>query len=249
MRAADAIAPVGAAVSFLTRVPVGRAARFDGAAVARGAAVFPLVGAAVGATAGAVADVLAGPLPALAAGGIALALLAVLTGAMHLDALADTADGLGGWTKEQRLAIMRDHAVGSYGAVAVALVVVVEASLVAALADAGNAWHALAAAGACSRAAPLPLAAVLAHARAEGQGQALAAAGRAAVAIALLLAVAVATLASGVAGAAAFATALAVAAVLGVFFRSWIGGVTGDTLGATTELTQVAALVVLVVAA
>src|SRR5438067_2134852 len=87
------------AVAFLTRIPVGRLVVLDGRDVARGAALFPVVGAAIGAATGATAFGLAKVVPSLAAAGIALALGALLTGALHLDGLADTADALGAWSR------------------------------------------------------------------------------------------------------------------------------------------------------
>jgi adenosylcobinamide-GDP ribazoletransferase len=229
-----------AATTFLTRIPLGRVVSVDGEAVARATPVYPVVGGAIGALAGAVVDATSGPLPALAAAVLALAVAALVTGAMHLDALADTADALGGMTRERRLEIMRDHGVGAFGAVAVVLVLLFEASV---LADIDHAWSAFAAAAACARWAPLPLAVALPYARREGQGAALvgsASVVRAVLALAAACVVAVGV--RGVDGLTAVGAAAATALVLGLFFRRWIGGVTGDTLGATTELAQAAGL-------
>ena len=236
MRAAE---PVLAATAFLTRIPVGRAVDLDGAAVARAAPLFPLVGAAVGAAAGGAVDLAAGPLPSLAAATLGVALAALLTGGMHLDALADTADALGGMTRERRLEIMRDHAVGSFGAAALLLVLLFEAAVLSAEPEA---WSAFAVAAGCARWAPLPLAAALPSVRDQGQGAALARTSPPAVALAFAFTLAVAVGLRGVDGLAALGAAAATALVLGVFFRAWIGGVTGDTLGATTELAQASAL-------
>ena len=229
-----------AATTFLTRIPLGRVVSVDGETVARAAPLYPLVGGAIGALGGAVVDVTSGPLPALAAAVLGLAVVALVTGAMHLDALADTADALGGMTRERRLEIMRDHGVGAFGAVAVVLVLLFEASV---LADVDHAWSAFAAAAACARWAPLPLAVALPYARREGQGAALV--GSTSVVRALLALAAACVVAlglRGVDGLAAVGAAAATALVLGLFFRRWIGGVTGDTLGATTELAQAAGL-------
>src|SRR5690349_572464 len=124
-----AVRPLLAAVAFLTRIPVRGA--FD---VGAGAALFPLVGAGIGAAVGGTAYGLAQVLPALAAAGAALAIGALLTGGLHLDGLADSADALGGRSREDALAIMRDHAIGSYGAAALVLDLVVKAAALAALA-------------------------------------------------------------------------------------------------------------------
>src|SRR5437016_12666086 len=97
-----------AAVAFLTRIPVGGGA-FD---IGAGAPLFPLVGAAIGAAVGGAAYGLARIAPPLVAAGVALGFGALLTGALHLDGLADTADALGGRTPEAPLAIMRDHPIG-----------------------------------------------------------------------------------------------------------------------------------------
>src|ERR1700704_5339998 len=94
---------VAAALAFLTRVPVGRFAELDGADVARGAVAFPLVGAGIGAATGGVVYALAGSLTAPLAAVLGLVVAALLTGALHLDALADTADALGAWTRERAL--------------------------------------------------------------------------------------------------------------------------------------------------
>jgi adenosylcobinamide-GDP ribazoletransferase len=247
MRGARYVLGPVAATAFLTRVPVGRFVEVDAAAVARAAPLYPLLGAAVGAGAGVVCDLAAGPLPTAAAAALALAVAALLTGAMHLDALADTADALGGATRERRLEIMRDHAVGSFGVAAVALVLLFEAALLATLAIEGGVWRAFATAGACSRLVALPLASLLPYARPAGQGAALAQTTPLAVVAGLAVTVAVVVLASGADGLIALGAAGATAAVLGLFFWRWLGGVTGDTLGATTELAQATALASLVV--
>jgi adenosylcobinamide-GDP ribazoletransferase len=232
-----------AAIAFLTRIPVGRIAALDRAAVRRAAPLFPLVGGAIGALAGGVVDLAAGPLPSLAAAALGLGIAALVTGALHLDALADTADALGGTTRERRLEIMRDHAIGSFGAVALVTVLLFEASL---LASSDSAWSAFAAAGACGRWAALPLAAFLPSAREEGT--ALSGLSTASVVLGLLAACAVAVGTRGVEGLPAVGAAALTAVALALFFRRWLGGVTGDTLGATSELAQAAALGVLLVA-
>jgi len=237
-----------ASIAFLTRVPVGRLVALDGDDVARGAMFFPIVGAAVGGAAGLLADELVPELPALLAGALAVAFVAVVTGAMHLDALADTADALGATTRERALEIMRDHAIGAYGAVALFLACIVDASAFGALASGGDALLAGIVAGATGRAAILPLARALPYARSgDGQGRALEGLSWAGVVVGVVLAVALAA-SAGAPGLVAAGGATAVAALLLLSFRAWLGGVTGDTLGATAKLCETAALVVFLAA-
>jgi adenosylcobinamide-GDP ribazoletransferase len=227
------------AVAFLTRLPVG-----GGPLSARAAPWFPLVGAAVGALVAGVAAGLAQVLPALLAATLAVAVEVVLTGALHLDGLADSADGLAGRDRERALAIMRDHALGTYGALAVLLDVLAKVVALAVLVEAGAVLPVVGA-FAVARAAPLPLAAALPYPRAgAGVGRLLvgglsarAAAGGVAVAAAVAV----------LAGAAPALACLAlVAGAVGWLARRRLGGVTGDVLGAAVELTGTAALVVTV---
>lgn len=112
-----------AAVQFLTRLPTPRLDDLPPAWLARSGKYFPLVGGLVGglcalALLGAHAIWRSGPLPAL----VAVAVGLVLTGALHEDGLADTADGFGGGrSPEQRLAIMKDPRLGTYGALTLGL--------------------------------------------------------------------------------------------------------------------------------
>jgi adenosylcobinamide-GDP ribazoletransferase len=228
------------AVAFLTRLPVG-----GGALSPRSALWFPLVGAALGALVGAAAIGLVELLPPLLAGALAVALELALTGALHVDGLADSADGLGGRDREQALAIMRDHSLGAYGASALVLDLLAKAVALGALAERGDVLPVIAA-FAVARAAPLPLAAALRYARAEGgAGEALAglrASGAVAgTALAALIAVAAGAPEVLAAGAAVVAAVWWVA-------RRRLGGVTGDVMGAAVELTATAALVVVLLA-
>ncbi len=232
-----------AAVAFLTRVPLGRGIELQAADISRGAALFPLVGAAIGAAAGVVAALAVHVLPPLAAGGLAVATAALLTGALHLDALADTADALGGMSRERALEIMRDHRVGSFGAVALVCDLIVRASVTGGLAAAGVAVAALAAAGACSRGLAPLLAAALPYARAGEPDHPLTADWPLQlVATATALGLAIPVLLLGRDGLAAAGVAALVALILGLFYRRWLGGVTGDCLGAAIELAETLAL-------
>jgi adenosylcobinamide-GDP ribazoletransferase len=206
------------------------------------------VGAGVGALAGAVAVLLHPMLPAFLAAGIAVAVAVVVTGAMHVDALADIADAAGVSTRERALEVMRDSRVGAFGAAAIALNLLIKVGAVGALLDTGDAFAALVAAGALSRAAPSPLAVVLPYPRVEGgPGSVLTGrVSRIAAAFAVLFAVGIALLAVGASGAWLAAAAGVVVVVLGLVYRRWLGGATGDALGAVTELAETTVLVVAV---
>jgi adenosylcobinamide-GDP ribazoletransferase len=242
----DVLRPAAAALTFLTRVPLGRFVRVEGRDVARGAWLFPAVGAFVGGACGLVADVTAEWLPALAVGALAVGTAAVLTGALHLDALADAADALGGATREHALEIMRDHAVGAFGAVALVVVCILDAALWGALAESGDAvWVGLAA-GALSRAAMLLPALVLPYARADGdRAWPLAGMGAVSVAAASILACLL-VLPAGVAGLLGIPAAVVAAVAVAFVARKRFGGITGDVLGATAKLSETSALLIAV---
>lgn len=131
------------AVQFLTRLPTPGPKAWSNDLLARSARYFPLVGLAVGGLCAAVLLLArqvwpTGALPAL----LGIAAGAAITGGFHEDGLADTADGLGGGqTPEQRLTIMKDSRLGTYGALALGLVV---AARIAALAQIATPWRAAA---------------------------------------------------------------------------------------------------------
>jgi adenosylcobinamide-GDP ribazoletransferase len=243
---AASVRAAAAAVTFLTRVPAARSVALDGLDVARGVVFFPLVGAGVGAAAGGAALAVHLVLPAFAAAAVAVAVAVVLTGGMHVDALADTADATGGRTRERALEIMRDPRIGSFGASALVLDLLLKVSAVAVLLDRGGVLPALVAAGALSRAASPPLALVLPYPRVEGgPGSVLTTrVGRLSVVATAIVALAVALAAAGVTGAAMAASVAGSAVVLGFVYRRWLGGATGDCLGASTELGETLALLV-----
>jgi adenosylcobinamide-GDP ribazoletransferase len=234
-----------AAVGFLTRIPVGRLS-LEAGDVARGAVFFPVVGAGIGALVGLAAVGLDTRLPAFVAAVLALGLGLLLTGAIHLDGLADTADALGGRSRAEALAIMRDPAVGTYGAAALAIDLLVKVGLLAALLGEGEAPAALIVAAALSRAAALPLARALPYVRdPDGPGGVLS--GRVSIPSAAAGAAVSGALAVGLLGLRGGAMLGAVAVgtlLLGVAYRRWLGGVTGDTLGAASELSETLALLV-----
>lgn len=240
-------ASLAVAGAFLTRLPIRSASVVDGEGLARAAPFFPLVGAAIGAAVGVAAIGLAEFLPTLLAGLLAVSLELILTGALHVDGLADSADGLGGRERERCLEIMRDHTIGTFGASALVLDLAVKAAALGALADAG-AVGPVVAAMALSRAAPLPLGRLLGYARADGgTGQLLAGQmGTVSVLLGTGLAVLIAAAATGIAALPLCICAAAVTAGIGILSRRRLEGVTGDVMGAAIELTATCSLVLAV---
>lgn len=237
------------AVSWLTVLPAPAGA--PGPAVAAAAIRWaPLIGALLGAAAGGLLVGLAVlGVPTLVAGLLTVGFLALATRGMHLDGLADTADGLGCYGPPERaLAVMRDGAAGPFAVVTLVVVLGAQAGALAALASRGVAAVPLvalaAAAGragfawACRRGIPA--------ARPGGLGATVAGSQPWWVAVGWWTALAGAGVAlAGPAGGLAVAFAAAVTVALARHTARRFGGVTGDVLGATAELAGTAALVVL----
>ncbi|MGH3718577.1 MAG: adenosylcobinamide-GDP ribazoletransferase [Pseudonocardiaceae bacterium] len=238
------------AVSWLTVVPVGTPVEVD-RDIARQALYWsPLVGAGLGVLAvGLLSALHALGTPPLLAGLAGVAALAGLTRGMHLDGLADTADGLGCYDGSRRaLEVMRDGATGPFGVVALVLVLTTQAAALGALAETGRLVPVVLAMVAgraafswCARSGVPP-------ARPAGLGALVADSQPPAVPVAWL----VVLLAGGLVAVpgrpwqAPLAVALATLAVLAFSKHTnrRLGGLTGDTLGATTELTTTIILAV-----
>ncbi|MGO8921251.1 MAG: adenosylcobinamide-GDP ribazoletransferase [Stellaceae bacterium] len=226
------------ATAFLTRLPLQPPPEQAAAPLAESSWAFPLVGLVVGLVSG-IAYALAASLhlPPLAAALIALGVSVRLTGGLHEDGLADTADGLGGGEREEKLAIMRDSRIGSFGVLALIFSVGLRAAAIAAIGSAGGGViAALIAAHAVARGfLPLVLRA-LEPARGDGLG---AAAGKPAPAMAwgaAGLAALIALVALDfLPGLAALVAAVAVMSARAVLAQRQLGGYTGDVLGAVEQ--------------
>jgi adenosylcobinamide-GDP ribazoletransferase len=229
-------------MAFLTVIPVAAAGGASGERLGR--AYFPAVGALLGLLAGVVFVLAAAVATPLVAAVAATAVLAVLTGALHLDGLADAADGLfGGGDVPRRLEVMRDSRVGSFGLVAVVLVLLGDVAALAAMTPV-RALIALVIAGAVSRWALLVMIAAVPYVRHAGLGVAAGGPhrrfdlglGSAITVIPCLL--------DWRRALASLLVVLLIVVVVGSIARWRIGGATGDVYGATTELSQLGALVV-----
>jgi adenosylcobinamide-GDP ribazoletransferase len=245
-----ALRALRAAVTFLTRVPVG-GHPFNDAEFRWSSAWFPAVGALLGLVYAGVWTA-AEPLGAPAAAALVLVAALLVTGAFHEDGLADTADALGGgYSRERVLEILKDSRIGAFGAAALVVALLLRAALLVRLGP--DAPLALVLAECGSRVPGLWLRLALpyltrdAHARSlpvacVGWGQAIAGTAMAAALAATgaglgwwsterMVAVAGAATAAGL--------------VCAWRFHARLGGITGDFLGANQQITVCALLAVL----
>lgn len=235
------ISSLRSAVAFLTVIPVaGREGR-PGARLGR--AYFPAVGALVGLLAGAAFAITTALTTPLLGAVAAIAVLAVLTGGLHLDGVADAADGLfGRGDLARRLEMMRDPRVGSFGAIALGVVLLGDVSALAGMSPVG-AIVALVIAGVLSRWAMLCVVAFVPYVREAGLGVAAGGANRTFDVVLGSALAAIACLLDWHRALVAVLVVAATAVVLAALARRRIGGATGDVYGAVTELCQLAALV------
>ncbi|MGF1645456.1 MAG: adenosylcobinamide-GDP ribazoletransferase [Kineosporiaceae bacterium] len=236
----------------LTILPVGAPRRVDRPRAAGAMAAAPVAGLLVGSVAGAVTAAGSGAgLPGLVVGVLAVAAGALATRFLHLDGLADTADGWGAAAHGQRdraLEVMRRGDVGPVGAAVLVLVVLAQAGSVGALVAAHGAVAGLVVAWAWagSRAVvPLLCTRLSRPARSSGLGAAVIGSVPVPVAVAIAAVVAASGVALGPAAAAAAAAALGTGVGVAAGAQRRFGGLTGDVLGAAVEVSLAVLLVAL----
>ena len=230
------------ALSLLTRLPLPRLPEEAFATQARAGWAFPVAGLVVGVlVAGTGAVALAMGLSPVIAAGLCLAAQAIVTGAMHEDGLADTADGFwGGWTVERRLEIMADSRIGTYGVLALILSGLLRWSALSVVLTLSP-WLLIAVA-VISRAGLPVLMTALPRARPGGlsdqvgRPQGLGVALSVGIGLVLVLMVSAAALAPLM-----LATLLSLG-FCGAIARAKIGGQTGDVLGAAQQMVEIACL-------
>ncbi len=232
-----------AALRFLTRLPGPRGLGAGADGLEGSALYFPLVGVLVGAIGAAVALPAATFWPHNVAILLSMGATIVVTGAFHEDGLADAADGfVGGWTREDILRIMKDSRVGPFGVVGLVLVLLTKFALLDSVASPGRLAALMISGHAASRLAPVILIYTLDYAR-DDAGKAKAVANRRTsgrLALAGLFGCAPSLALRPGTALAALAFCLGFAALAGRFFNRRLGGYTGDCLGATQQITEVA---------
>jgi adenosylcobinamide-GDP ribazoletransferase len=238
---AELAAAFGDALRFLTIVPAPGERR----AGHYGVPAFPLVGLAIGAGA-VVLDLALGLFPFELRNVVLVGYLAIVSGGIHFDGLADTLDALGGGTPEERRRILGDAAIGAFGALGLMLGIALQLTSLSLLDETAR-TRALLTAPLLARWA-MPLTGWRARTfRPEGLGAAFVAAldGRD-LAIASGLAIAGAVLAGGSVGALAVLMAAAVANGVRRFADRRFDGVNGDILGAAGVIVETLTLALFV---
>lgn len=243
-----------AAVMFLTRLPLPGKWEIGASDVGRSIAFFPLVGLVVG---GIQCGLLAAVLwtfrwtsertgehhmvPAFVIAVVLTVIGALTTGALHLDGLADMADGFGGGhSKDDVLRIMRDHSIGSFGGVAIALVLALKVASIFSLIEHGAALRFLLVAPVVARAPVAALSAALPYARAAegGLGSVAEHVGVFEVSFSCVTAFVIAIGVLGWRGGVVLAVAIAASLWNARLCIRKIQGMTGDTLGANIEICE-----------
>ncbi|WP_425092098.1 adenosylcobinamide-GDP ribazoletransferase [Tropicimonas sp. S265A] len=238
-----------ASLSLLSRLPVPVDHAQTGTRSARAAWAWPMAGAVLATLAALPGLALAslGVATPLAAG-MSLATLIMITGAMHEDGLADTADGLwGGWDPARRLEIMKDSRVGVYGVLALVLATGLRWTALTILLSGGAVTFitSMVAAAAVSRAAMAGVMNALPHARPDGLSAHVGTVPVSAARGALLLAGFIALCTGLPAGLAAALAVLLVSLGVARIAKAKIGGQTGDILGAVQQSAEITALIAL----
>ena len=237
--------PFFIAVQFLTRLPAPAVLDINDRHVGYSVLFYPLVGLIIGALLATLHWLLTGT-PVMLIAALLLVTWILITGGLHLDGLADSADawagGLG--NRERTLAIMKDPCCGPMGVVALVAVLIVKFAALESLITTGD-WIALLITPVLARTALPALFVTTPYVRANGLGTPIAAHlprhGAIAVVGVVLLAI---PLLAGLHGLWMLLSALVVFTVLRAMMIKRIGGTTGDTAGALVELLETTALVV-----
>jgi adenosylcobinamide-GDP ribazoletransferase len=230
-----------AAIQFLTILPLPRGRCPDERALGGSLPFFPVVGLGIGAAIALMDWGLGFLFPVGVTSVFAVILLIASSGGLHIDGLADTADGFfSSRSRERILDIMRDSRTGPMGVAAIVCVVALKIALIASVAAPARAWVLLLTpvAGRC---ALLIQMALLPYVRPEGLAQVFHKRRSPVHALwALMFLIAVGGFAGGVPGLAAGGVSLLFALFFTAYVRRRIGGLTGDTLGAACEWTELA---------
>lgn len=227
------IARLLGAIEYLTIIPVRRKTAEPG----QSALFFPFVGAALGALGGLALDAFQGYVPFMIVALLVLAFWTLVTGGLHEDAVADSADAFRSWRSPETIhEILKDSRVGAHGASALILLTLIRWQALSAIA--APAIPALAAALGIGRAAVVALAWISPPA---GSGGGLCFANTLTTAVALIAiaqGIALAVLTGSPTASILLGGATCIVLLARKYFQARIGGVTGDCLGVTEQLVE-----------
>ena len=234
------------AFQFLTIIPLPFTIRCEKDDLGRSTAFFPLVGLTIGGLLVAANWLLSPWLARPLCDALLITLVTLITGALHLDGLADVCDGLAArGSRERFLAIMKDSQVGAIGAVGLVLVLLLKwQALVAVPAEVK--WQALVLFPALTRFGQVLTMIGARRARQDGLGAAFAhGAGGTALFLAFVAAATAAFYLLGYKGILALVAVCLCVFAGRTFFQRKLGGLTGDTIGCISEINEILVLVVL----
>ena len=229
-----------AAVQFLTRIPVPLHA--SSSELAWSYAFYPVVGALLGGSAALLHAGTSMFLPPNVCAVLVIAYLIVITGALHEDGWGDVADALGGQTTDERLRILKDSLIGSFGSLALVLLVLMKYAALTSM-DAPTLHRALIAASTISRWTVLPLGYWFPAAQAGIGSTFIKTLRMPALVTASLFTIGLLLLVAGARGPLMLLVALLLLGACGSTFRIEFGGITGDCFGAASQLVEVATYV------
>jgi adenosylcobinamide-GDP ribazoletransferase len=236
------------ALQFLTITPV-KVNKMAGKDLSRSLVFFPMIGLLLGLVLAAAGHLLfTSGINSFAIAAILVVLLVIMTGGLHLDGLSDSADAFfSGKGKDEMLRIMRDPHVGSMGMIALISLMMLKAAFLSSInpATIGRALVVMCVSARWSMVLSLF---VFPYARQEGKAKAFTdGVNKSIFTAATIVAVIIVFIAAKTAGIVILAMAALFTCAAGLFVKRKIGGVTGDTIGAVSELTEAAVLAAIMI--
>jgi len=234
------------AIQFLTIIPLPFQLKWEKDDLARSMSLFPLAGLTIGAILAGLNWLIAPYLARPLVDALLITALAVVTGALHLDGLADVCDGIAArGSRERFMEIMKDSRVGAVGVVGVVLGLLLKWQALVGVAIEIK-WQALLLFPVITRFCQVQSIVFGRNARQDGLGSVLVSgAGKTQFVVAAVLALASSWFLLGINGLVVLAAAMISTALIQAWFTTKIGGITGDVIGCTSELNEILILLLL----